>query len=311
MAAMTRRAALALPALAFAAPARAAPMLVGAYLGPDCRGLERVPAYEAWLGRRIDACVDFLDRSAWDKIEASLRWLLHCRRAQSRRLVLSLPMVPHGVPLAEGASGQHDARYRTVGELLVSRGHPDAIIRIGWEFNGNWYPWASFRDPPAFIACWRRMAQILRGVPGQRFTLDWNANAGRGAMRADEAYPGDDVVDVIGLDAYNQSYPREEDPERRWRFMMEQPFGLAWHRDFAAAHRKPRSFPEWATGTSRDGHGGGDDPLYVRRMLDWMRTGPTVLYMGYWEYNDPLYDGRLGTGLRPQAAEAFRAGLRG
>ena len=61
-------------------------------------------------------------------------------------------------------------------------------------------------------------------------------------MPADLAYPGDDVVDYIGLDVYDFKY--EGSPEERWETLyMKAPFGLEWHRDFAARHGKLMSYP--------------------------------------------------------------------
>ena len=46
------------------------------------------------------------------------------------------------------------------------------------------------------------------------------------------SYPGDDVVDYIGLDVYD--FKHEGSVEERWNtFYVKAPFGLEWHRDFA------------------------------------------------------------------------------
>ena len=45
---------------------------------------------------------------------------------------------------------------------------------------------------------------------------------------------------------------------------MKEPYGLQAHVDFAKAHGKPISYPEW--GLFRN----GDNPEYMRRMLAWI-----------------------------------------
>ncbi len=95
----------------------------------------------------------------------------------------------------------------------------------------------------------------------------------------------------------------------RWQYLLHHPAGLIWHRDFAHAHNKPRSFPEWGTGTRPDGHGGGDDPLFVRNMLAWMGRGDPVAYACYWNYRASDYDAKVTDGRLPLAAAALRAGL--
>ena len=53
----------------------------------------------------------------------------------------SVPLLPKdGSTLAAGASGAYDAHFETMARELVAQGQGDAIIRLGWEFNGSWYP---------------------------------------------------------------------------------------------------------------------------------------------------------------------------
>jgi hypothetical protein len=210
--------------------------------------------------------------------------------------------------LAQGATGQFDPHYQELAHRLVSGGYADAFVRIGWEFNGGWYPWTARDHADAYAAYWRRIVLAMRSVHGARFLFDWNPTTIDGPT--DAAYPGDDVVDVIGLDVYNQSWPKMTDPAARWQYLLHQSAGLLWHRSFAAAHGKLRSFPEWGTGTRPDGHGGGDDPLFVRNMLAWMNEDAPVAYACYWNYRAPDYDAKVTDGKLPAAAEALRAGLR-
>lgn len=311
-----RRLGLALCAAGFAraAGAAAAPVgrtLIGTYGGAGCTGLPEVKAFEAWLGRRLDVVLDFLQTDTWSGMVNEANWIAGCwKDLPGRRLALSVPMLVHegGPTLAQGAGGAFDQHFRELGRILVAGGYADAFIRIGWEFNGDWYSWTARGHPEVFAAYWRRIALAMRAVPGSRFRFDWNPSVASGPTEA--AYPGDDVVDVIGLDVYNQSWPRIEDPALRWAVLLHHPAGLIWHRDFAHAHGKPRSFAEWGTGTRPDGHGGGDDPLYVRNMIEWMRNGDPVAYACYWNYRAGDYDAKVTDGHLPQAAEALRTGLR-
>lgn len=325
---LTRRAFVAgagaaLPVAAAAAPAAAqrAPgttaagerrrTRIGTYGGAGCDGVPRVAAFETWLGRPLDIVVDFCEsRRGWEQVLSSAQWIARCWAPTRYALTLSVPMLPRegDATLARGAAGEYDRHYRRLAESLVEAAQSRTVIRLGWEFNADWYRWSAKRDPAAFTACWRRAVAAMRGVPGARFRFDWCPNIG--SAPAAPAWPGDDVVDIVGLDAYNQSWPRFEDAERRWQHLMDHPTGLRWHREFAEAHGKPRSFPEWGTGTRPDGHGGGDDPLFVRNMLAWMREGGPVDYMCYWNYRAGDFDGLLTDGRQPAAAAALREGLR-
>ncbi len=96
---------------------------------------------------------------------------------------------------------------------------------------------------------------------------DWCPGWGPQDSPADLAYPGDDVVDYIGLDVYD--FKHEGSVEERWNtFYLKAPFGLEWHRDFAARHGKPMSYPEWGVGNF------GDNPYFIQQMHDWFVREP-------------------------------------
>ena len=83
--------------------------------------------------------------------------------------------------------------------------------------------------------------------------------------------PGDDVVDIIGMDSYDQ-------PEgRSFQEQIDEELGLQDHADFAREHGKPISFPEW--GLFRN----GDNPEYIRGMAEWIASNDTV-YSTYTNY---------------------------
>ena len=157
---------------------------------------------------------------------------------------------------------------------------------------------------------------------GQRFGLDWNVNNGDGnPYDAADYYPGDDVVDVVGVDVYDVSgapgtypYPsacddacRQERQTRAWnRHIYGGERGLAYWSRFAAAHGKPLSLPEWGLWDRPDGTGGGDDPMFVRRIHAFV-TDPAnnVLYQAYFEFDGGDGSHRLMTTF-PRSGAVFR-----
>ena len=110
----------------------------------------------------------------------------------------------------------------------------------------------------------------MRSVSGAGFSFDWTANPGTSLSFA-SFYPGDDVVDIVGLDIFDMKWQdTTSSPEQRWSFLLNQFNGLIAHRDFAAQHGKPLSFPEWGLYAKGDVQGGGgDNPYYIDRMADW------------------------------------------
>ncbi len=278
---------------------------LGIYGGAGCDGVRAMERFTQWFGKRPDRVLDFM---SWESLSENSSWSMRCwSNAGVKRITYSLPMLPDdgSATLAQGAAGEFDALFRSFAETLVNTGFPRAVIRIGWEFNGEWYPWAASKDPASWIAYWRRIVTVMRAVPGARFRFDWCPGNGWTNFRAEDAYPGDEYVDIIGLDEYNASWnPNPLTPEQRWNEQLNQRHGLRWHAQFAASRGKPMSFPEWATGERRDGKGAGDDPYFIERMAEWI-ANHDVVYHNYWDYNAPIFSSKLSDGSHPQAAEAF------
>jgi beta-mannanase len=165
-----------------------------------------------------------------------------------------------GTRLADVANGLHDVDFE-IAACAIADAQPRAIIRLGWEMNLSQMGWFAKGQEDDYIAAFRRVVGIFRRYSSE-FKFDWCPGWGPQETPADLAYPGDDFVDYIGLDVYD--FKLEGTAEERWRnFYLEAPFGLEWHRDFAARHGKLMSFPEWGVGQS------GDNPFFIQQMHDW------------------------------------------
>lgn len=300
--------AIALAAL-WTGPALAKTAEVFTYRGAGCTGAGRMAPFEALLGRHADGVTEFTELTDWSHMLSSVNWALGCWQGKNYHLSQSVPMLMgngSGTTLREGATGAYDQHFVALGKLLVAKGYPDAYLRIGWEFNGGWYPWAAAQDPESFKAYFRRIVQAFRSVPGQRFKIVWNPAQGQQQIAPDKVYPGDDVVDIIGLDLYNQSWATNStDPEVRWKAVASQPYGLDWLKDFATRHGKPMALPEWGTGTRPDGHGFGDDPTFINNVAAFIRAN-NVAYHTYWDYNAGDFNGEISSGRQPLSAAAFK-----
>jgi hypothetical protein len=279
---------------------------LGVYRGAVQPGL--VADDEAWLGHKVAYALDFFAMDNWSKIEDPGWWLAGWSASRyKQRMVYAVPLFPASRgSLAKGAAGGYNVRFRRLAQRLVSFGQPRAILRLGWEFNGGWYRWAAASDPRAFAAYWRQIVTTMRAVPGANFKFDWNLTLGWEQFPAARAYPGDAYVDYIGVDAYDQSWiSNYRNPVVRWRDMLTRPYGLLWHRRFAAAHGKPMSYPEWGVTTRPDGHGGGDNPYYVRRMHEWIAANK-VAYHIYFNFNAADGNHQLRTTEFPRSTRAFK-----
>lgn len=273
------------PADPGSAPERPYRVPLGAFLGADRVGVDAVGAFASWLDRDVLVGRTYLPGRSWDDLEGP-DWALDpwsaWRAARSKRmLAVNVPMVAPNEPpvsddaaaglLRQGADGSYDGHFRTLAERLVQRRAGDAVIVLGWEMNGTTYSGRCAPDPRAWREYWRRIVAVMRSVPGQRFRFDFAPTRGAQAIPWPQCYPGDDVVDIVGMDNYDQR------PGRTFDEFIAQPYGLQAQADFAAAHGKPLSYPEWGL------YDFGDDPGYVRDMYSWLVTHD-VAYQSITDY---------------------------
>ncbi|HEV2713579.1 MAG TPA: glycosyl hydrolase [Gaiellaceae bacterium] len=266
---------------------------------------EGVAAFATWLRRPITRVLEYLGYASWSDIENPPE--IDVWKGRGYRMVYAVPMLPaSGASLRTGAAGTYNDRFRALARRLVDAGQANAVIRLGWEFNGWWYPWTAKDDPVAFAEYWRQIVTAMRSVPGGSFKFDWSTNVGPASVEPDKAYPGDAYVDYVGITVFDQDwYPGWQDPRLRWQNLVNLPFGLLWHRDFALQHGKPVVFDEWGLSIRDDGHGGGDDPYYVSKMFTWLNATRAAWAL-YFEFDKE--DGRhaLTNGQFPLAAKRFR-----
>ncbi|MGQ0433014.1 MAG: glycoside hydrolase family 26 protein [Microthrixaceae bacterium] len=294
--------------------ATVSPSRVGVFRGSGRADL--VGQYETWIGQPVGYTVDFIGRTStsdpapWAALDNPSWW---CKRwvARPSTLVLSTAILPNSnFSLAAGARGDYDAHWKKFGQAMVAGGCGDAILRLGWEFNGKFYPWAAGGKEASFAAYWRRIVTTLRAVPNQRFLFDWTPLAGNANANVEAAYPGDAYVDIIGLDAYDTSNISTSKPAARWNDQVSRRYGLAWQRTFALGHGKAMSLPEWGVWDRTQAGGGGDNPEYITRMVEWIRSNP-FLYASYFEVDASDGAHRLMTSQFPRSSAAFRTAVGG
>ncbi|HTZ07830.1 MAG TPA: glycosyl hydrolase [Acidimicrobiales bacterium] len=302
------------PAPAGARSPRAVPF--GVYVGAgDPAG---VAAFAAATGTHPRYASDYLptDQGWAGMTQAStLSWLTGAWKGSGYTLVLGVPMIPtdaSGTPqgtLAAGAAGQYDASFVTLAQELVAGGEGDAVLRLGWEFNGDWYPWSvtDATDAADYAAYFRAIVTAMRSVPGQAFCFVWNPNDGGSygdAYTPAQAYPGNAYVDDVGIDVYDQCWSSPQTPAAAWAEASAGTWGLDWAVGFAAAQGKPVAVPEWGL----DGgvpQGMGDDPAFVSTFGAWIAAND-VAFTSY--FDDDVADGShdLLDGSFPDALAAFR-----
>ena len=225
------------------------------------------------------------------------------------RLVLAVPILPGVGTLAQGATGAYNQYFSTLAHNLVADGQANAILRLGWEFNGTWYPWSVSNNTDAqnFAAFWRQIVNTMRAVPGEQFEFLWNTNAASPtSFTPSLAYPGDGYVDYVGTDLFDNFWGTPFTPAAGWANQLSEPWGLNWLASFAALHNKPIAIPEWSAEYRTDGAGFGDDPSFMDHMAAWF-VANKVAFANVWSYDtsatnrDNILDGTF-----PHALAEFK-----
>ncbi len=278
------------------------------YKGAGCTGLAALQEYETLIGRKVDGATDFIDyTSSWSNMLSAANWGLGCWQGKVANLSLSVPMAVaqnDGSPIHELAAGQFNAYYTQLAKSIVSHGFPNAYIRVGWEFNGGWYPWYGGNSPSLWIKGYQQIVNTMRAVPGQHFKFVWNPSLYEQGFYPDQAYPGDAYVDVVATDAYNVSQFKTADPNNRWTQVSTYSWGVNDVVKFAKTHNKPYAFPEWGTGVASSGMGGGDDPTFIAKMAPIVQGSA---YTSYWDYNAGDYNSQSSGGKLPASMAAIMA----
>lgn len=106
--------------------------------------------------------------------------------------------------LKEIPEGKHDSYLKSFAASIKQYSNP-IIIRFAHEMNGDWYPWGN--RPEEYKKAYRHIVSVFRGEGINNVSWMWSINADNipysPISNAANFYPGDDVVDLIGIDGYN------------------------------------------------------------------------------------------------------------
>ena len=270
--------------------------------------ISALQSFSAAVGHPIDCAVVFTDNATtWQMFEqpwllgggmADHHWASWLQARPGRRLIVTQSLVPIGLPAnwrSAGAHGAYDNHIRAWAANLVAAGLGSATVRLGHEANGDWYfdsVGTTAKDSADWAAYWARFVRVARSIPGAHFLFDWTVNAGYRQVPFAQFYPGDGVVDIIGVDQYDGlAFAPRRLPTTgagRWAAVQSQAWGLSTVVAFAAEHGKPLSLPEWGlmTAGAANGTGGGDDAAFVNGIASIVRHDD-VSYESVWDRSYP------------------------
>lgn len=236
----------------------------------------------AWRGRDIDAVMWFATNYKWSQLTSYYPPYL--------TTFPGLRIMSYGLLLVTSASGDIEAAatgannktWEQVGQWLHDHGADDGrtVIRLGWEFNGNWYRWSAFNPLAWAVAYCHAVDSMRKHAPNLLFS--WCAN--KGTVKPSywlEALPDDDHVDIYGIDPYDHYSPTRTEAD--WTRNCRAKPGIYDVLDLARAHGKKVSIEEWACSSrfavspTANYDGGGDNPFYVQKMWDTLTANADMI----------------------------------
>ncbi|MBW4329901.1 hypothetical protein KY084_03305 [Stakelama sp. CBK3Z-3] len=255
-----------------------------------------VAAAEDWLGTSLDAIQLHQGVSSWSDWLHSVSWIDDQLSSVDTPKMWSIGLIPWGASLSEAASGSYNDNYLALAEQMLAEAPDDGAIyiRLGWEMNTDgWNPWSAAGDAESYVGAYQQFVDQFRDV-SDRFVFEWTPNINTG-VDPEAFYPGDDYVDVVGIDFYYNTQWDSTDATRAFSWFVTEQWGLQWQQDFAAEHGKATAIAEWGLNS--------DSAEFVRLVADWAETND-MLYQNYWD-SDAAFQGKLSSGQYPSASAAF------
>jgi hypothetical protein len=279
--------------------------MVGVKCGLDVTCPDKV---EGWLGRPVDVAGATITTTAW--ISSGTFTQTH---GNNPLLEASFPLLSiFGESndlndMAAAASGAYDATYTAMAKALAASPNPLLSVRIGWEFNGNWYPWSNGVGTNAtyanYVAAFKRAAAIVKqynphalvqwcvawGQPASGPASGWEAQVMQYWPGAYDAVKNPGGVDVVSMDFYqaNISHYNNGGKQSTWAMAESDTafttINLDWMTSFAQAQGVKVALSEYAAGgdASKGANSGPglDDGAWTASSIAWMNGLPPGLFL--------------------------------
>ena len=195
--------------------------------------------------------------------------------------LLGLPMAGAGQDADTAfkylASGQGDSMLTKMFQSCAGAGYKAFYIRPGFEMNGGWFSWSV---TPANAADWNaafaHVADLAHGMTSQGILIEvvWNPNVGPFKTAVKDQYPGNQYVDVIGLDLYGAPIYNDAAPLDPASAPSDTNLTLAGAMQFAAANGKLFALPETGSASA----------AFVNNLTQGLLAGKTdIAFVSVWD----------------------------
>lgn len=199
------------------------------------------------------------------------------------------------------ANGEFDS-YLTQQANAIAAHTPDCYLSTFNEFNGDWFPQYAGWNPTVWIQMFRHVAVLCKNAnsrfkivwaPSWQFMPTWGNGNPNAPTDLASYWPGDDVVDFVGLDWY---YGQGNTLDEVWNASMSHVWGAKSISDFGAARNKRAVYPEWGLWSV-------DSPDWITRCFNFFNetNAEAVCYFNI------DWDGAHHLGQHPNSAARYGA----
>lgn len=281
-----------------------------------------VNAYEAAVGRTV-AFVEFAHE--WDSdggtfpsdVVTSIK-----NRGATPLIFLNLRTIDIGQTdpvynLAAINAGQFDSKLEAWADEAKNFGS-ELIVDWGWEMNGDFTPWngtyngGTIEGPKNYRKAYRHIIELMRNRGASNIRWAFHVNFPESPVESWNAfenyYPGDDVIDIIGVSIYSAQFPTD-DFFPSFKSLMDP----AYSRLNQMAPKKPVFVFEFGAAT---GNPLGSSVTWANDALSGILSGRWVAVRGfawwndYWSQDDnPAHDTEMRVEKLPELAQTFQSYL--
>ena len=228
--------------------------------------------------------------------------------------------------MAQAASGAYDATYEAMAQALASWPNPLISVRIGWEFNGNWYKWSNGQGTNAtyanYVSAFKHAATLVR-KHNPHVLIQWNIAWGQpdptpywpGAYDATNNPGG---VDVLSIDFYQANISQYNNNGKQSTWALAQSgvtISIDWMVAFAKKNGVKIALSEYGAGSSSSnglGTGAGlDDGTWTAASIAWMNAQPPGFFLWTLWSDDAPADDIVTKGANPAEQAAWTAAWKG
>ncbi|KAG5185800.1 glycoside hydrolase superfamily [Tribonema minus] len=286
------------PIKAIVKPAPRGPLMIG--LSDNMLPVAR----QAELGAKFQAVVKF---QSVQKMRYPFLVKPHLDAGFQSVMVMEFLDATRHTNLKQIANGLYDKYlYKFVDELMDD-GNREVWVRPLHEFNGDWYPWGTYRGGDntkrMFKRAWRHVHWILTNKGANiKFQLAYNCVNGQNDQTTPflDWWPGEQYVDMVVCSGYNRA---GSDADHQQWLTFPEVFGAAYEQMLTLPGMKPLGVGETSCNNFED----NDKAQWIRdAFYDFVNTYPRIEHVtwflqnkndGRWDLNSPEEIAAFGESL--------------